>query len=136
VNVPDAYAADGFEFAGTIAFDRRTGYRSRSFLAVPLRNAGEHVIGVLQLLNAIDRETKEIIPFDPGFHPVVEALASLAGAALEVSMRQEAMRQQIQALHIQIDEVKRARRVAEITDSDYFRHLQRRARELRRVEGS
>ncbi len=131
VNVPDAYAAEGFEFSGTLAFDRRTGYRSRSFLTVPLKSHAGAVIGVLQLLNATDEARGEVIPFDPGFHPVIEALSTLAAAALEVSRREEEMRREIQALHIEIDEVKRARRVSEITDTDYFRRLQGRARELR-----
>ena len=36
VNIPDAYAAAGFDFSGTKNFDKKTGYRSRSFLTVPL----------------------------------------------------------------------------------------------------
>jgi hypothetical protein len=73
-----------------------------------------------------------VIPFDPGFQPVVEALSTLAAAALEVYLREEGLRRQIETLHIQIDEAKRARHVTEITESDYFRRLQTRARELRR----
>lgn len=132
VNIPDAYTADGFEFSGTVAFDRQTGYRSRSFLTVPLRNHGGKVIGVLQLLNARDPDTGEVIAFDPGFQPVVESLSTLAAAALEVYLREEGLRRQIETLHIQIDEVKRTRQVSQITESDYFRRLQTRAKELRR----
>jgi GAF domain-containing protein len=132
VNIPDAYTAEGFEFSGTVAFDRQTGYRSCSFLTVPLRNQGGKVIGVLQLLNARDPDTGEVIPFDPGFQPVVESLSTLAAAALEVYMREEGLRRQIETLHIQIDEAKRARQVSQISESDYFRRLQTRARELRR----
>ena len=36
----DAYHAVGFEFSGAMAFDRQTGYRSCSFLTVPLRKMG------------------------------------------------------------------------------------------------
>jgi hypothetical protein len=132
VNIPDAYTAEGFEFSGTVAFDRETGYRSRSFLTVPLKNQSGRVIGVLQLLNARDPATGEVIPFDPGFQPVVESLSTLAAAALEVYMREEGLRRQIETLHIQIDEAKRARHVSQITESDYFRRLQTRARALRR----
>jgi len=45
--------------------------------------------------------------------------------------RESALRRTIQELTIQIDEAKRARPVAEITDTDHFRDLQRRARDLR-----
>ena len=130
VDVPDAYAAEGFEFSGTLALDRRSGYRSRSFLTVPLKSNTGVVTGVLQLLNATDHGG-DVIPFDPGFHPVIEALSRLAAAALEVARREDEMRKEFQALHIQIDETKRARRVSEITDTDYFRRLQGRARTLR-----
>ncbi len=132
VNIPDAYTAEGFEFSGTVAFDKQTGYRSRSFLTVPLCNQGGKVIGVLQLLNARDPGTGDVIPFDPGFQPVVESLSTLAAAALEVYLREEGLRRQIETLHIQIDEAKRARHVSQITESDYFRRLQTRAKELRR----
>jgi DNA-binding response OmpR family regulator len=131
VNIADAYRAEGFEFSGTIAFDQRTGYRSMSFLTVPLKNAGGRAIGVLQLLNATDPETGAVVPFDAGLVPLVESLSTLAAAALEVYMREERMRREIRELHIQIDEAKRARQVAEITDTDYFRTLQQKARKMR-----
>jgi GAF domain-containing protein len=131
VNIADAYRADGFEFSGTLAFDRLSGYRSTSFLTVPLKNAAGRVIGVLQLLNAIDPATGMVVPFDPGDVPVIEALSTLAAAALEVYMREEGLRREIRALHVEIDEAKRARQVAEITDSDYFRSLQQKVRALR-----
>ena len=131
VNIADAYAAEGFEFSGTIAFDRQTGYRSTSFLTVPLRNAQQRVIGVLQLLNAQDPASGAVVAFDPGLVPVVESLSTLAAAALEVYAREERLRHEIRVLHVQIDESKRARQVAEIADTDYFQTLQRKARELR-----
>ena len=55
VNIADAYSAEGFDFSGTRKFDERTGYRSRSFLTVPMRNHENIVIGVLQLINEIGR---------------------------------------------------------------------------------
>lgn len=131
VNIADAYDAAGFEFSGTIAFDRQTGYRSRSFLTVPLKNVHQKVIGVLQLLNAQDPDTGAVVPFDAGLVPIVEALSMLAAAALEVYVREDRLRSEIRDLHVQIDEVKRARQVAEITDTDYFQNLKRKVRDLR-----
>ena len=52
VNIPDAYAAEGFDFSGTRAFDQSSGYRSQSFLTVPMKDHSGVVIGVLQLINA------------------------------------------------------------------------------------
>jgi GAF domain-containing protein len=131
VNIPDAYQAAGFDFSGTRAFDHQTSYRSTSFLTVPLKRGPERVIGVIQLLNALDRETGQVIPFDPMLHPIVEALASLAAVALESYTREQALREQIQQLRIEIDEARTARQVAEITEADYFRRLQQRAHALR-----
>ena len=131
INIADAYCADGFEFSGTMAFDQLSGYRSMSFLTVPLRNAADEVIGVLQLLNCIDPESRQVQAFDAGDVPMIESLSRLAAAALEVSMREESLRRQIRELNIQIDQSKRDRQVAEIADTDYFQSLQRKARELR-----
>jgi HD-GYP domain-containing protein (c-di-GMP phosphodiesterase class II) len=83
VNIADAYAVTRFDFSGTREIDQRSGYRSRSFLTVPLKNHLGEVIGVLQLINALDPETGAVVPFDAGLEPLVEALASLAAVALE-----------------------------------------------------
>ena len=82
INIPDAYKAKGFDFAGTKAFDEKTGYRSKSFLTVPLKNHEDEIIGVLQLLNAQDIKTKEVIPFSDSVQKSVEALSSQAAVAI------------------------------------------------------
>lgn len=82
-NIIDAYAAVGFDFSGTKAFDRHNRYRSKSFLTIPLINQEEHVIGVLQLLNAIDPDTSEVTAFSSEHQNIVEALASQAAVALD-----------------------------------------------------
>ena len=51
VNIADAYTAEGFDFSGTRKFDKKTGYRSQSFLTVPMKNHENEIIGVLQLIN-------------------------------------------------------------------------------------
>ncbi|OHC72436.1 MAG: diguanylate cyclase [Rhodospirillales bacterium RIFCSPLOWO2_01_FULL_65_14] len=83
INIPDAYEAKNFDFSGTRRFDQGTGYRSKSFLTVPMKNSQDEVIGVLQLLNAIDRKTGEVIPFGDDIQPLIEALASQAAVALD-----------------------------------------------------
>ncbi len=92
VNIPDAYAAEGYDFSGTKAFDRKTGYRSTSFLTVPMRNHENEIIGVLQLINAQQgsdligshqqQDNKKIIPFSDSDQRLVESLASQAAIAL------------------------------------------------------
>ncbi|MBC8346484.1 MAG: GAF domain-containing protein [Candidatus Marinimicrobia bacterium] len=82
VNIKDAYKAKGFDFTGTKMFDEKTGYRSKSFLTVPLKNHEDEIIGVLQLLNAQDAKSKKIIPFTSDVQDMVEALASQAAVAI------------------------------------------------------
>jgi len=82
INIPDAYKAKGFDFSGTKAFDEKTGYRSKSFLTVPLKNHEDEIIGVLQLLNAQDVKTKKVIPFSDNVQKSVEALSSQAAVAI------------------------------------------------------
>ncbi|MDP2752675.1 MAG: HD domain-containing phosphohydrolase [Rhodocyclaceae bacterium] len=82
VNIPNAYTATEFDFSGTKAFDQRTGYRSCSFLTVPMKNHEDEVIGVLQLINAIDQDTGEVIYFSEADQRLAESLASQAAIAL------------------------------------------------------
>ncbi|HEY5899829.1 MAG TPA: HD domain-containing phosphohydrolase [Burkholderiales bacterium] len=82
VNIADAYTAEGFDFSGTRAFDSKTGYRSKSFLTVPMRNHENETIGVLQLLNAQDPISGEVIAFSSSDQRLAESLASQAAIAL------------------------------------------------------
>src|SRR5258706_7136431 len=82
VNIADAYTIEGYDFTGTRAFDAKTGYRSKSFLTVPMRNHEHHVIGVLQLINATDPKTGEIVAFSASDQRLAESLASQAAIAL------------------------------------------------------
>jgi HD-GYP domain-containing protein (c-di-GMP phosphodiesterase class II) len=82
VNIADAYHQEGFDFSGTKNFDKKTGYRSRSFLTVPMKNHENEVIGVLQLINAKDRDTGEVKEFSEADQGLAESLASQAAIAL------------------------------------------------------
>ncbi len=82
VNIADAYLTEGFDFSGTRKFDEAMGYRSQSFLTVPMKNHENEIIGVLQLINAIDPDSKKIIEFSDAHQRLVESLASQAAMAL------------------------------------------------------
>ncbi|MDH2917725.1 MAG: GAF domain-containing protein [Sideroxydans sp.] len=82
VNVADAYQAAGYDFSGTQAFDATTGYRSQSFLAVPMRDHQGEIIGVLQLINALCPDTQAIVAFSLDDQQLLESLASQAAIAL------------------------------------------------------
>jgi HD-GYP domain-containing protein (c-di-GMP phosphodiesterase class II) len=82
VNIENAYEAKDFDFTGTRKFDEKTGYHSQSFLTIPMKNHEGEVIGILQLINAIDIDTQEIIPFSAANQSLVESLASQAAVAM------------------------------------------------------
>lgn len=82
INIKDAYLAEGFDFSGTRKFDQKMGYRSKSFLTVPMKNHENQIIGVLQLINAIDPKTKEVVSFTQSHQRLVESLASQAAVAM------------------------------------------------------
>lgn len=82
INIPDAYASEEFDFSGTKMFDQRHGYRSTSFLTIPLLNHLNEVIGVLQLVNARHPQTRQVVPFSEYVEPLARALASYAAIAL------------------------------------------------------
>ncbi|MFH1251292.1 MAG: HD domain-containing phosphohydrolase, partial [bacterium] len=82
INIPDVYDVKGFDFTGTRAFDSKTGYRSKSMLVVPMRNHEDEIIGVLQLLNALNPVTNEPIPFTNADQGLIISLASQAAVAI------------------------------------------------------
>ena len=82
VNIADAYTAEGFDFTGTKNFDKKTGYRSTSFLTVPMKNHEGEVIGVLQLLNCKDPASGAVVAFSDADQHLAESLASQAAIAL------------------------------------------------------
>jgi len=81
IMIPDVYEKSEFDFAGTKEFDKKTGYRSRSMLVVPLIDHENETIGVLQLINK-KNIYNETIPFDTFDRESTSALASQASIAI------------------------------------------------------
>ncbi len=81
VNIPDVYNTEGFDFSGPRNYDKATGYRTGSMLVVPMENHESEIIGVLQLINAMDSDDNTV-PFVPDHQRVIESLASQAAIAL------------------------------------------------------
>jgi HD-GYP domain-containing protein (c-di-GMP phosphodiesterase class II) len=83
LNIPDVYEIPGeAEFRFNPAFDERSGYRTRSMLALPLWNRENEIIGVLQLINALD-EKGNVTLFDGDHVELVASLASQAAVAIQ-----------------------------------------------------
>jgi len=82
INVDDCYALDPAD--GPVvnkSFDRIMKYRSKSMLTVPMQINGDEVIGVLQLINAMDAN-KNIISFSTESQELMLSIASQAAVAV------------------------------------------------------
>jgi HD-GYP domain-containing protein (c-di-GMP phosphodiesterase class II) len=108
VNIADAYSEASFDFSGTRGFDERTGYRSKSFLTVPMKSHEGEVIGVLQLINAQAPDTDEVIAFSAADQSLAESLASQAAIALSnrllITQLEELFESFINMINTAIDE--------------------------------
>lgn len=108
VNIPDAYSAAGFDFSGTRKFDENTGYRSCAFLTVPMKDQDGEIIGVLQLINAIDPTSGAVVPFSAAAQRMVESLASQAAIALTnrqlISQLETLLESFVRPINLAIDE--------------------------------
>jgi HD-GYP domain-containing protein (c-di-GMP phosphodiesterase class II) len=125
VNIEDAYTNEDFDFSGTRNFDKKMGYRSTSFLTVPMTNYEHDIIGVLQLINTIDKNTNKIISFSALDQQLIESLASQAAVTITnktlINAQKNLFDSFIQLIATAIDEkspytAKHCRRVPVITD--------------------
>lgn len=82
INIEDVYEAKGFNFEGTRAFDKGTGFRSRSMLVIPMKNYADEIIGVCQLINCQHKDTGDVIAFDAQAEKSAQSLASQAAIAI------------------------------------------------------
>ena len=108
VNIDDVYQSGDFNFSGMRAFDGHYGYRSTSFLTVPMSDHEGELIGVLQLINAQDRATGAVQAFSATDQRFIEALAAQAAVALTNQLLLRQLEQLLESLvnliNIGIDE--------------------------------
>jgi signal transduction histidine kinase/CRP-like cAMP-binding protein len=73
INIPDAYSDSRFN----PEVDKRSGYRTRNILCMPMKNKDGTIIGVFQLLNRKDG------PFAPDDEHFIDAFSAHASVAIE-----------------------------------------------------
>jgi GAF domain-containing protein len=94
LNVEDAYhLPDGAPYGFNRKFDEETGYRTKSILAVPMRNVRGETLGVVQLINAkrspdakltsVKAVAAETVAFSRRLQDIVASLANQAAVALD-----------------------------------------------------
>lgn len=128
-------ASDLAELPGAATEPQRTwrALRPHGYLGVPLQVRGK-LIGTIELVShepgALTADHLRVVETISG-----QAAVSLQNAQ-EVQARENQLKAQIQELRIEIDEIKRAKQVDEIVDTDYFQRLSAQAKRMRSGRGA
>lgn len=124
INVEDVYSDEKFDWQGPKKYDSITGFHTQSMLVIPLVNHEGQVLGVLQLINALDDEGN-IVPFENSYEYIIYSLASQASISLSnqvlITELQELMSSFVTAMTTAIDSrtpynANHTRRVAQYCD--------------------
>ena len=102
VNIEDAYRLPPqVPYSINRKFDEDSGYRTKSILAVPMRNQQDEIVGVVQLLNSkkswdarldtLASVKDQVVNFGRRQEAIVQSLASQAAVALENSQLYESI---------------------------------------------
>lgn len=81
INIPDVYTSKEYDFSGAMKYDKISGYRTTSMLVIPMEDDRGDIIGVLQLINALDGNGK-VVAFPSDEEDIISALASLGAVIL------------------------------------------------------
>lgn len=91
LNIKDVYTLpDGVPYSFDRQYDEISRYRTKSMITFPLKTHRGDVIGVLQLINALDKD-KNIIRFAEGDEPFIMHFANNAAIAVERAMMTRAI---------------------------------------------
>jgi HD-GYP domain-containing protein (c-di-GMP phosphodiesterase class II) len=102
-------------------FDARNSYRTRSMMIVPMKDILGNVIGVVQLINALD-DAGNAVPFDRALEPLALSLASQAAVSVRNAQLTEDLKD------AQYDTIFRLSVAAEYRDADTAQHIHRMSR--------
>ena len=75
LNVDDVYKDNNSIWMGPRKYDSITGYHTQSVLVIPLIDKKDELIGVLQLINCMDKD-KKVIPFSKEMEHIIYSLSS------------------------------------------------------------
>ncbi len=84
-NIPDVYEQTVFDNSGTLQYDKMNNYRTKSIVAIPMMDHKNRIIGVIQLVNALDH-TGEKIAFADDEIGNLEVLASFSAILMNNQM--------------------------------------------------
>ncbi len=92
INIQDVYDNVQFDFSGPRNYDSITKYRTKSMLVIPLADHENELIGVIQLINALDVDNN-IIPYNKRDEYTTIALSSLAAVSLSNMQHMQSMKE-------------------------------------------
>lgn len=81
LNIPDVYQNDLFDFSGPKKHDAVNNYKTTSMVTIPMIDHRNEVMGVMQLLNAMD-ENGKAVEFDRTDEHIISSLASQTAICL------------------------------------------------------
>ena len=79
INVEDVYSDKSYNWSGPMKYDELTGYHTESVLVLPLLDREKNVLGVMQLINAV--QFKKVVPFSYDVQKIIYSLSSLSGVS-------------------------------------------------------
>jgi putative methionine-R-sulfoxide reductase with GAF domain len=108
-----------------------------SLLCVPLKTKGQ-TIGVLLLVNKnpitySSRDLKLLLTLASQAAPAIDNAQFYEKTVREAQTRETQLSKRIEALRIELDEIKQQEKVNEITESDYFQRLRSQTDILRKI---
>ncbi|MBA7659644.1 hypothetical protein ES703_67629 [subsurface metagenome] len=119
LNIKDVYHIPSRrEYTFTDDFDKRNHYVTKSMFAVPMKDSDNNILGVLQLINCLNEESR-IIPFDKNLENLIQSLASQAAVAI----RNAKLIKKVKDAHL--DTILRLSVAAEFRDDNTSEHLRR-----------
>lgn len=81
VRISDIRRDPRFDFSGSLQYDKLTGYETVSMMVVPLSSDRGELVGIMQLINALDSRGN-VIPFDADMEKLIFAVASQAAISI------------------------------------------------------
>jgi len=84
INIPDISNCKDYDFSGSLKYDELNSYHTQSVMVIPLMDQFNDVIGVLQVINALDSKGN-ILPFNKSYEETLFFIANYASNFIMMS---------------------------------------------------
>ena len=107
VSLPDIYRYTGYDFASTYGADRRTGFRTRSLVLVPLSSVKGITLGVLELVNLVEDGGDQGASLPLPLERLIRTVAAYAAVAIDIARLFDENRSLIRQMDHKAEELER-----------------------------